>query len=111
MKVFALRALHNILSIRPGRLDFLATDTVMAVGELRQIALEKHLKGKLEIFNKYLIRIPNETLMVYERGNEVPQPVTRPTNMGIEVVECVLRVKFNCYSIFFTCSTHHICDF
>eukprot|EP01031_Cornospumella_fuschlensis_P025147 gene25147-30368_t len=91
MKVFALRALHNILSIRPGRAEFLETDSVMAIGEFRQAAMEKHLKTKLEIFNKYLTRIPNETILVFERGSDVPQPVTRPTAEAIEIVECVTK--------------------
>ncbi|RYH07754.1 hypothetical protein EON65_41495 [archaeon] len=92
MKIFALRALHNILSVRPGRLEFLDTDSVMAIGEFRQAAMEKHLKGKLEIFNRYLTRIPNETILVFERGSDVPQPVTRPTAQAIEIIECVIKV-------------------
>lgn len=94
LKIAALNALHNIFSNRPGRLDFLNTDSVMEQGEFRQAAMEAYLKTKLRIFNRYLSTIPNETIMVYEKGQDTPTPVTRPLPSSIELVESVLKVKY-----------------
>ena len=50
LKVFALEALHNMLSMRPGRLEYLNTDVVTEQGELRNAALEKFYEARFSIF-------------------------------------------------------------
>lgn len=92
LKIAAFHAFHNLLSCRPGRTDFLNTDSVTEMGEHRQQAMEAYLKTKFSVFNRYLANIPNETILVYERGQDVPVPVTRPLGDSIEIVALVLRV-------------------
>jgi hypothetical protein len=53
LKIFATSALYNILSIRPGRLEFLNTNLVSEQGELRTAAVEAFLADRLTIFNKW----------------------------------------------------------
>lgn len=52
VKVFALNAFHNILSIRAGRLDFLDTKSIREAGDERQKAIERYLHGRLSIFTR-----------------------------------------------------------
>lgn len=52
LKIFAMRAFHNILSVRPGRLDYLNTDCILEQGEARDAAVEAYHKDLLTIFNK-----------------------------------------------------------
>jgi hypothetical protein len=52
LKVFALRALHNILSTRPGRLEFLSTASVPEQGDLRQAAVVAFYNKRMGIFNR-----------------------------------------------------------
>lgn len=54
LKVFALEALFNILSVRPGRVEFLNTSQVPEQGELRNAAVEKFFEARFAIFIKYL---------------------------------------------------------
>lgn len=53
LKVFALEALFNILSVRPGRVEFLNTSQVPEQGELRNAAVEKFFEARFSIFIKY----------------------------------------------------------
>ena len=52
VKVFALNAFHNILSVRAGRLDFLDTKSIREAGDERQKAIERYLHNRLSIFTK-----------------------------------------------------------
>lgn len=52
LKIFATSAFYNILSVRPGRLDYLDTNLVSEQGELRNAAVEAFLADRLSIFNK-----------------------------------------------------------
>jgi hypothetical protein len=54
LKVFATSAFYNILSIRPGRLEFLNTNLVHEQGELRTAAVEAFLADRLAVFNRYI---------------------------------------------------------
>lgn len=48
---FAASAFYNILSVRPGRLEYLNTDLVPEQGELRAAAVEAFVTRRLSIFN------------------------------------------------------------
>ena len=50
LKIFALEAMHNILSIRPGRAEYLNTSQVPEMGELRQAAVERFYESRFIIF-------------------------------------------------------------
>lgn len=50
LKLFALEAMHNILSVRPGRAEYLNTSLVPEQGELRQAALEVFFEKRFAIF-------------------------------------------------------------
>ena len=50
LKIFALEALHNILAVRAGRVEYLNTNVVTEQGELRAAAIEKFYESKLVIF-------------------------------------------------------------
>ena len=50
LKLFALEAMYNILSIRPGRAEYLNASLVPEQGELRQAALEVFYEKRLSIF-------------------------------------------------------------
>jgi hypothetical protein len=50
VKVFALNAFHNILSLRAGRLEYLNTNSIHEIGDERQKAVERYLYGRLSIF-------------------------------------------------------------
>lgn len=52
LKIFALEAMHNILSMRPGRAEYLNSSNVPEQGELRQAAVEKFYEGRFAIFIK-----------------------------------------------------------
>ncbi len=50
LKLFALEAMHNILSIRPGRAEYLNASLVPEQGELRHAALEVFFEKRFAIF-------------------------------------------------------------
>jgi hypothetical protein len=52
LKLFALEAMHNILSVRPGRVEYLNAQAVPEQGELRQAAVEKFYESRFTIFIK-----------------------------------------------------------
>ena len=52
LKTFALDAIHNILSVRPGRAEYLSTALVQEQGELRQAAVEKFYEARFAHFIK-----------------------------------------------------------
>ena len=52
LKIFATSAFYNLLSVRPGRLEYLNTNLVPEQGELRNAAVEAFLADRLSIFNK-----------------------------------------------------------
>lgn len=47
LKIFAASAFYNILSVRPGRLEYLNTNLVPEQGELRNAAIEAFLKDRI----------------------------------------------------------------
>ena len=57
LKIFALEAFHNIISLRPGRLEFLDTSSVPEQGELRNAAVEKFLGKRFGIFNRFVHKL------------------------------------------------------
>lgn len=50
LKLFALDALFNILSARPGRTEYLNASLVPEQGELRHAALEMFYEARFSIF-------------------------------------------------------------
>jgi len=50
VKVFALNAFHNILSVRAGRLEFIDTKSIRESGEERQKAIQRYLSSRFSIF-------------------------------------------------------------
>lgn len=52
LKIFAMRAFHNIFSIRATRAEYLNQELVLEQGEFRAAAVEEFLKGRLGIFNQ-----------------------------------------------------------
>lgn len=50
LKLFALEAMFNILSVRPGRAEYLNASLVPEQGELRHAALEIFYEKKFSIF-------------------------------------------------------------
>lgn len=91
LKIFAMEAFYNIMSVRPGRLEYLNTNLVPEQGELRQAAVEKFIADRVTIFNRYLMVIPSEVINVYAKGAELPEPVQRPLPRSIEVIETSLQ--------------------
>ncbi len=55
IRIFAMRAFHNIICVRPARTEYLSVGQVMEQGEGRHAAVEAYLKSRLNIFNKYFI--------------------------------------------------------
>jgi len=91
LKVFALEALHNILYVRAGRLEYIDTSQVPEQGELRQAAVEKFLEKKFSIFIMYLKVIPNETVTIFTKGEAKPETVKRPLQRSIDVIEGTVK--------------------
>ncbi len=51
-KVYAMRALHNIMTARPARVEYLSQEKVTVQGEFREAAIEAFYKDRLGIFNQ-----------------------------------------------------------
>lgn len=54
LKIFAMEAMHTILSAREGRGEYLNTQNVLEQGELRRAAVEKFYEDKFAIFIRYV---------------------------------------------------------
>ena len=52
LKMYAMRALFNLFSVRGTRVEYLNTERVQAGGVNKDEAIEEYLKTKLNIFNK-----------------------------------------------------------
>jgi hypothetical protein len=52
IRIFAMKAFHNIICVRPARTEYLSVGQVMEQGEGRHAAVEAYLKNRLNIFNK-----------------------------------------------------------
>mmetsp|Transcript_12987 Transcript_12987/g.19545 ORF Transcript_12987/g.19545 Transcript_12987/m.19545 type:complete len:495 (-) Transcript_12987:1786-3270(-) len=91
VKVFALNAFHNILSIRAGRLEYLNTNSIHEIGDERQKAIERYLYGRLSIFVGFFSTIPTEIVMVYKKGQKDATPEDRPLQRAIDVLEAALK--------------------
>lgn len=92
LKLFALEALFNILSVRPGRAEYLNASAVPEQGELRHAALEIFFEKKFAIFLSYLRVIPNETISVYSKGQNKPETVKKPLARSVELVDANIKV-------------------
>jgi hypothetical protein len=52
-KVFALNAMHNLLAVRSGRVEYVDMQKVQGVqGEGRAMAIEQHIATKLKMFSQ-----------------------------------------------------------
>jgi hypothetical protein len=52
LKIYAMKALHNIFSVRSARVEYLNTEQVHVRGPERDAAVEEFLTKRLSIFNK-----------------------------------------------------------
>lgn len=91
LKTFALHAFFNILSCRPGRLEYMSIAEVNDYSENRVQAIQEFLIGKVQIFNQFLKVIPSESVAEYTKGVKTPIYVQRPLPRSIEIVEGALR--------------------
>lgn len=51
-KVFALLAMHNILSTTAGRTEYFNTSSITEMGEGRAVAIETFITKKIMVLNK-----------------------------------------------------------
>lgn len=56
-------------------------------------AIEIYLKKKFLIFNKYLIKIPLESVNVFEKGVREPTVIKKPRETFMPLVEYSLKVR------------------
>lgn len=52
IRVFALYALHNILSTMAGRAEYFSIVSITEIGEGRNLAIEAFIGGRILVFNK-----------------------------------------------------------
>jgi hypothetical protein len=91
LKVFAMSAFQNILAIRPGRLEFLSTTCVPEQGEYRHAAVTAYFNQRLSIFNRYLTKIPNETVQLCQKNSTETFDIIRPLPRSVDVVYWSLK--------------------
>lgn len=86
-QIFAMRALLNVLSARPGRREFLSTHSVEAKGDDRNDAVDIFLGSRLTLFNTFLQSIPtSRTKSPFSEA----MAVETPTPHGAEAVDTAL---------------------
>jgi hypothetical protein len=90
-KVFAMSGFQNILAIRPGRLEFLSVTSVTEQGEFRHAAVQAYYNTRLSIFNRYLMRVPNETVQLFQKNSTETIEVIRPLPRSVDVVYWSLK--------------------
>ncbi len=92
LKVYAMKALHNLFSVRATRVEYLNTDRVTVKGPGRDEAVEQFLTSKLNIFNTYLTNIPTETVSVFVRNEKEPRKEQHPLFSALDIIGASLQV-------------------
>eukprot|EP01040_Poterioochromonas_malhamensis_P000633 gene632-675_t len=91
LKVYAMKALHNLFSVRATRVEYLNTDRVTVKGPGRDEAVEQFLTSKLNIFNRYLTNIPTETVSVFVRNEKEPRKEQHPLFSALDIIGASLQ--------------------
>jgi hypothetical protein len=93
-QVFAMHALHNIISTTAGRTEYFNIVGVTEVGDGRHIAIETFITARIMIFIKYLTKIHIE-MNDPSQNRTSTSIVRRPTRRSADLVEQTFIVSLS----------------
>ncbi len=90
-KLFMLRALHTLLSVRPGRAEFFSIKDIKEEGDERQKAIDAFYQARVGMFNRFLAYIPTEVHLTSVKGTRDFFKFRSPKPENVQLVECVFQ--------------------